>query len=103
MLLESFPNPKIILTNANEEERIKFGIISMPYQVFSCDHHPDKINPIFYQKLLERYSLSPEETLYFEHNIDHVNSALSIGIQAEHYDKDRKDIESLKKFLQANL
>ena len=53
--------------------------------------------------LLEQYSLSPEETLYFEHNIDHVNSALSIGIQAEHYDTDRKDIESLKKFLQANL
>ncbi len=103
MLLKSFPNPKIILTNANEEERMKFGIVHMPYQVFSCEHNPDKINPIFYQRFLEKYSISAEETVYFEHNIDHVHSAISSGINSYHYDKEKKDIESLKKFLQANL
>ena len=31
-LLDSFPNPKIILTNADQQERITYGIVNMPYQ-----------------------------------------------------------------------
>jgi hypothetical protein len=41
-LLDSFPNRKIILTNANEEEKVKLGIVNMPYEVFSLEHNPNK-------------------------------------------------------------
>jgi len=41
-LLDSFSNKKIILTNANEEEKEKFGIVDMPYPVFSLSHNPNK-------------------------------------------------------------
>lgn len=51
--LDSLENPKIILTNANEDEKIKLGIVNMPYEVFSLSHDPDKINPIYYKKMLE--------------------------------------------------
>jgi hypothetical protein len=41
-LLDNFSNKKIILTNANEEEKVKFGIVNMPYEVFSISHNPNK-------------------------------------------------------------
>ena len=39
-LLEGFKNKKIILTNANDQELINYGIINMPYEVFSLSHKP---------------------------------------------------------------
>lgn len=102
-LLETFPNPKIILTNANPDEQIRLGIVDMPYPVFSCNHNPDKINPLYYQKLLEKYEFQPEDVIYFEHNLAHVESAKSIRIKTYHYDKDAQDTSSLKKYLQDNL
>lgn len=33
-LLEAYPNQKIILTNANDEQMGKFGLNDMPYEVF---------------------------------------------------------------------
>jgi hypothetical protein len=43
-LLESFPNRKIIVTNANDEEMKKFGLVNAPYEVFSLKHNPNKTN-----------------------------------------------------------
>ncbi|MFA7308630.1 MAG: HAD-IA family hydrolase [Patescibacteria group bacterium] len=101
-LLDSFYNRKIIVTNANEEEREKFGIVSMPYEVFSLEHNPNKTDPEYFQKLLEHFSLTPNEVVYFEHNTEAVASAQSVGITTFWYDKDAKDLKGLKKFLLEN-
>ena len=102
-LLDSFENRKIILTNANDEEKVKFGIVNMPYEVFTLNHNPNKTEPEFYKKMLEFFKLKPEEVIYFEHNEDAVKSAQSVGINTHHYDKDKKDLESLRLFLENNL
>ncbi|KKU10956.1 MAG: hypothetical protein UX14_C0006G0001, partial [Parcubacteria group bacterium GW2011_GWF1_45_5] len=34
-LLETFPNRKIILTGANDEQFKQFGLNTMPYEVFT--------------------------------------------------------------------
>ena len=44
-----------------------------------------------------------KDVIYFEHNPDAVKSAEAVGIAAYYYDKDKKDLESLKIFLDKNL
>lgn len=102
-LLDSYKNNKIILTNANEEEKIKLGIINMPYEVFSLSHKPNKTEPEYYKIMLNSFSLLPENVLYFEHNQEAIKSAELIGIKTHYYDKKSKDIKSLKEFLDNNL
>ena len=102
-LLETYQNKKIILTGANDEQFEKFGLNTMPYEVFTLKHNPEKTDPKYYETLLISHNLAKEDVIYFEHSEDAVKSALSIGINTYHYDNDIKDLEGLKKFLDNNL
>lgn len=102
-LLESYPNKKIILTNADDEQMDKLGLDKMPYVVFTLKHNPEKTDPKYYEKMLEHFGLDKENVIYFEHNENAVKSARSVGITAYHYDKDEKDLGALRKFLDDNL
>jgi hypothetical protein len=50
----------------------------MPYEVFTLKHNPDKTDPVYFITLLQHYNLNPNDTVYFEHNIDAVKSAESL-------------------------
>ena len=102
-LLETYSNKKILLTGADDEQFKKFGLDKMPYEVFTLKHDPEKTNPKYYEVLLEHFGLTRDEVLYFEHNPKAVESAQSVGINSFYYDNDKKDIESLKNFLDNNL
>ena len=102
-LLENFPNNKIILTGANDEQFKKFGLDKMPWEVFTLKHNPEKTNPEYYRILLQKFNLSPEDVVYFEHNPNAVKSAQSVGITTFYYDNDKKDLTALKQFLDENL
>jgi HAD superfamily hydrolase (TIGR01509 family) len=102
-LLEQYPNPKLILTNANDEQLIELGIVDMPYEVFTLKHNPDKVDPIYYQTMLSKFNFDPSQLVYFEHNADAVASAAGVGITVFHYDKEARDLASLKNFLDQNL
>lgn len=102
-LLETFPNRKIILTGANDEQFKKFGLNKMPYEVFTLKHNPEKTDPKYYEMMLKHFGLSKDNVAYFEHNENAVKSAQSVGIKTHHYDPDRKDLEALKNFLTENL
>ena len=102
-MLDEFENDKIILTNANEEQKVKYGIVDLPYGVFTLEHNPDKIDPEYYKKMLEHFSLTSDEVIYFEHSEDAVKSAQSVGIKTFHYDKEAKDLNALREFLKSNL
>lgn len=101
-LLETYPNNKIIVTNANDEQMIEFGLNDVPYPVFTMKHNPDKPDPVFFKTLLEQYSFEPSDVIYFEHNPDAVASAQSVDITTYHYDKDTRDLVDLKEFLDKN-
>src|SRR5689334_8323537 len=79
-LLETYPNRKIILTNANDEQMIPFSLVNLPYELFTLKHNPDKVDPVYFQKMLENYNLTKDDVVYFEHNPKAVESAESVGI-----------------------
>lgn len=102
-LLETFPNGKIILTGANDEQFKKFGLDTMPYEVFTLKHNPEKTDPKYYETILKHFSLSKNDVVYFEHNPEAVKSAQSVGIKSYYYDNDKRDLKALKDFLTQNL
>lgn len=102
-LLDTYTNPKIILTGANDEQFKEFGLDKMPYPVFTLKHNPEKTNPEYYKIMLNKLNLNEDEVIYFEHNFEAVKSAQIAGINTYYYDNDKKDLESLKKFLDDNL
>jgi FMN phosphatase YigB (HAD superfamily) len=102
-LLETYPNPKLILTGANDEQMVEFGLHDMPYEVFTLKHNPEKSDPAYFKTLLERYELAAGDVVYFEHKMDGVKSAESIGITSWYYDSDKQDLDGLKRFLDENL
>lgn len=101
-LLDSFPNNKIILTNANAEECQKFGIVDMPYEVYSLSHNPNKTDQLYFEKMLSHFNLKPNEVIYFEHNLEALKSAVSIGIISFHYNQ-LENLDKLTLFLNSNL
>lgn len=40
-LLESYPNPKIVLTGANDKQFKQFNLDQVPYPVFTLRHDPE--------------------------------------------------------------
>jgi len=102
-LLESYENHKIILTNASDEQVNQFGLNSLPYPVFTMKHNPDKPDPLYFKTLLKKYNLDKSDVIYFEHNIDAVKSAQSIGITSFYYDKNVRDLVTLKDFIDKNI
>ncbi|HVX92735.1 MAG TPA: HAD-IA family hydrolase, partial [Candidatus Dojkabacteria bacterium] len=102
-LLEKYPNKKIIVTNANPDQQIEFGLVNLPYPMFTLNQNPTKVDPKYFETMLKEYNLKVDDVIYFEHNIDAVKSAQSLGITSYFYDGDKKDIKALKEWLDKNL
>ncbi|MFT7557688.1 MAG: HAD superfamily hydrolase (TIGR01509 family) [Planctomycetota bacterium] len=102
-LLEEYENPKIILTNANEEQKKTYGLVDLPYPLFTLSHEPNKDNPTYFRKMLENFNLEIEDVVYFEHSQDAVESAKSVGIKSYHFNHEERDLISLKGFLDEAL
>jgi len=102
-MLEEYPNRKIILTGANDEQMKKIGLDNMPYEVFTLKHNPEKTDPDYFKIMLKHFDLDAKDVVYFEHDKDAAKSAQSVGIKTFHYDKGKKDLTSLKRFLTDNL
>ena len=101
-MLDEFPNKKIILTGANDEQFKKFGLDKMPYEVFTLKHNPEKVNPEYYKKMLEHFNLEADDVVYFEHNSEAVVSAQSVGIKTHYWDNERRPLRELSIFLEHN-
>lgn len=102
-LLEKFPNPKIILTNANDEEIVSLGLVNLPYELYTLKHNPDKTDSEFFRTLLKDKNLKSEDCVYFEHTPEAVESARTLGIVSYYYDDTLKNLSALDKFLKENL
>jgi len=101
-MLDEFPNNKIILTGANDEQFTKFGLNKMPYKIFTLKHDPEKTNPEYYQKMLKYFNLEVDDVVYFEHNPEAAASAQSLGIKTHLWDNKRRPLRDLRIFLEHN-
>ncbi len=101
-LLDTYCNPKVIVTNASDDKYELYGLNNLPYSFFTMKHNPDKPDPVYFKTLLEQYTWQPTDVIYFEHDPEAVKSAESVGITSYHYDKDKKDLTALKQFLDQN-
>lgn len=54
-LLEQYPNRKIILTNATDEQKIAFGLVDLPYELFTLSHNPEKTDPQYFIQMLKHF------------------------------------------------
>lgn len=102
-LLETYPNRKIILTGANDEQFKTFGLDKMPYEVFTLKHNPEKTDPIYFETMLRHFGLDKTDVVYFEHNPEAVRSAQSVGITSYFYDSEKRNLDALKLFLDSNI
>lgn len=102
-LLEQYPNRKIVLTNANDEQMIPFSLTNLPYELFTLKHNPDKVDPSYFEQMLRHFDLKVDDVVYFEHNPEAVKAAQSLGITSHYYDSGKRDLETLKKFLDEKL
>ncbi len=102
-LLEKYPNRKIILTNADDNQMIEYGLTNLPYELLTLKHQPDKTDPVYFHAMLDHYHLTKDDVIYFEHNPDAVKSAESVGIVSYYYDPDKKDLRALEEFLRKSL
>ncbi|XOU94958.1 MAG: hypothetical protein ACNFW9_02710 [Candidatus Kerfeldbacteria bacterium] len=102
-MLDKYPNKKIILTGANDEEMEKFGLDKMPYEVFTMKHDPEKTDPKYYKTLLDKLNLKAEDVVYFEHDEKAAESARSVGIQTHVYESEKQDLIALEVFFDIYL
>ena len=102
-LLEKYPNPKLVLTGANDEQFKEFNLDKSPYEVFTLKHNPEKTDPKYFEILLDKYKLKPEDVVYFEHNKEAAEVAEKAGIKTMFYDSSKRDLKELKNFLDKNL
>lgn len=102
-MLDTFPNPKIVVTNATPEKQLELGLVNLPYPLFTLNFNPPKTDPKYFEILLETHTLHREEVVYFEHNPDAVKSAQSLGIETYWYDPEKRDILALKEFLEKHI
>lgn len=102
-LLETYPNNKIVLTGANDEQFKKFRLDESPYEVFTLKHDPEKSDPEYFRRLLSHYNLKPNDVVYFEHSAEAVTSAESVGITTYFYDHTKQDMAALQQFIDENL
>lgn len=102
-LLEAYPNEKIILTNANDEQLETFNFLNWPYKFFTLKHNPDKVEPEYFKVMLRTLGLKRDEVIYIEHSPKAVESARSVGIVTYHYDFQKRDVGGVRSFLDDNL
>jgi FMN phosphatase YigB (HAD superfamily) len=101
-LLEGYPNRKVILTNANDEEMAAYHFDAAPYKVFTLKHQPDKTDPDYYTIMLKFFEFKPFDLVYIEHNPLAVANAEAAGILTFYYNTEQPDLEGLAAFLSAH-
>jgi len=102
-MLETFPNKKIVLTGANDEQFKMFKLADVPYEVFTLKHNPEKTDPRYFEMMLEHFGLKSDDVIFFEHNPEAVKSAETAGIKTYYYDPEKRDLDALKQFITSNL
>lgn len=97
--ISNFNARKILVVNGYKKEAEEL-LNAHGYEVFCLQEDGlKKDQPEFFLKLLAKYSLKPEEVIYFDHLDANVDSAKSVGITSELY----TEVPKTKQFIEQNF
>lgn len=104
---EKYNNIKIIIaTNHVSFVRNFIGeVLGVDYLddvLISAEIHKVKPNSDFYNHILDKFDLNPEELLFLDDNIDNINGAKKLGINIIKVNKDTDLYSEIIKFLDYN-
>lgn len=102
-ILDSFPNRKIILTNADSVKQKELWLVNLPYELFTLNFNPKKTEWGYFEKMLKHFWFNANEVIFFEHNLMAVEKAREAWIKTLYYDNNKKDLKELEKFLKDNI
>jgi len=97
-IITSFDNKKILVVNGYSK-KAKEMFDRYNIEIFSLeDEKIKKDNIKFFEKLMQKYNLSPKQLIYFDHDKENVNSAVKSGIKSILYKNDNE----IKEFIEDN-
>ena len=67
--------------------------------IFTLSENPSKKDPKYFQTLMGKYNISPDDIVYFDHKQEHVDAALKAGIKLSTF---YSDYASVKDFIEDN-
>ncbi len=91
-------NKKIVVVTNADINYIKNKLENYNFDVFSLNKNPDKSNPGYFKKLLDKYQFKAGEVIYFDHMNENIKSAESFGIKSILY----KNNNQIRKFIEDN-
>ena len=106
-LKEKYPNIKIIIAT-NHVSFVRnfigesFGIDYLDDVLISAEIHKIKPNKDFYDFILKKYNLLPEELLFLDDNIKNINGADVLNIKTIKVDKDTNLFLEIQKIIENN-
>ena len=98
-LLKTFPQQKILLTSATNQQLKEFKLTNMPYPIYTTEHTIEKNSPEYYKKLLKQFNLTPQEVIYIERKPEAIETAKQLGIKTIEFNAEDRDINIVKKLL----
>ncbi len=78
------------------------GVDYLDDVLISAEIHKVKPNPDFYNHILDKFSLKPEELLFLDDNADNIDVAEKLGINTIKVNKDTNLYNEIIKFLDSN-
>ncbi|MBS3099248.1 HAD-IA family hydrolase [Candidatus Pacearchaeota archaeon] len=90
---------KIIVTTNADSEKIMPLLKDYKFEIFSLMKKPEKSNPEYFKKLLEKYKFDKNKIIYFDHKTENIFAAEKLGIKSELY----LGFNEIRDFIIANL
>ena len=99
------PNVKIIIST-NHVSFVRnfigetFGVDYLDDVLISAEIHKIKPNRDFYEHILNKYSIKPNELLFLDDNNKNIEAASLLGINTIKVNKDTNILESIKEYIE---
>ena len=103
-LKKDYPDIKLIIAT-NHISYIKdiihnnFNTTYLDDIIISSNIHKIKPTKDFYQYILDKYNIEPNELLFLDDNIDNVNGAKELGINTIKVDRDTNILEEIDNYI----
>jgi len=73
------------------------GFKELPYEIFTCNGKPNKLEPEYFKNLLNSKNIKPEDCYYLDHKQENLDSAKKVKIKGYLYSEESFTIKDFTK------